>query len=222
MSHKFAQFVLAASLLTASSIPAAFAQAAAAPAGGTKIGIISMQDAVLASNEGQRDFEALGKKFEPKRTELKNLSDELESLKKQLDTQGTKLNEEARADLVKKIESKQKTLTRNSEDAQNEFQSQQNEAFQKILQKIGPVLDKYAKDNGLGVILDASRPWPEGQVLWANEAVNITKPIVDAYNTSSGVAAPATPAKPAAAKPAATKPAAPKAEAPKADPDPKK
>ncbi len=212
MSNKFAQFVLAASFLTVSSIPAAFAQAAAAaPAGGTKIGIISMQDAVLASNEGQRDFEALGKKFEPKRAELKSLADELDSMKKQLDTQGSKLNDDARADLVKKIESKQKTLTRSSEDAQNDFQAQQNEAFQKILQKIGPILDKYAKENGLGVILDASRPWPEGQVLWANDLVNITKPVVDAYNASSGVAAPAKPA--AAAKPAAVKPAAPKTEA---------
>jgi len=215
MSNKFAQFVLAASFLTASSIPAAFAQAAAPASGGTKIGIISMQDAVLASNEGQKEFEALGKKFEPKRTELKSLADELDSLKKQLDTQGTKLNDDARADLVKKIEAKQKTLTRSSEDAQNDFQAQQNESFQKILQKIGPILDKYAKDNGLGVILDASRPWPEGQVLWANETVNITKAVVDAYNTSSGVAAPATAAKPAAAKPAAPKPAAPKPEAPK-------
>ena len=208
MSNKFAQFVLAASFLAVSSIPAAFAQAAAAaaPAGGTKIGIISMQDAVLASNEGQRDFEALGKKFEPKRAELKSLADDLDSMKKQLDTQGPKLNDDARADLVKKIESKQKTLTRSSEDAQNDFQAQQNEAFQKILQKIGPILDKYAKENGLGVILDASRPWPEGQVLWANDVVNITKPVVDAYNASSGVPATAKPA--AAAKPAAPAPKA--------------
>ena len=212
MSNKFAQFVLAASFLTVSSIPAVFAQAAVAPASGsTKIGIISMQDAVLASNEGQKEFEALGKKFEPKRTELKSLADELDSMKKQLDAQGPKLNDDARADLVKKIEAKQKTLTRSSEDAQNDFQAQQNEAFQKILQKIGPILDKYAKENGLGVILDASRPWPEGQVLWANDTVNITKPVVDAYNASSGVAAPAKPA--AAAKPAAVKPAAPKTEA---------
>jgi outer membrane protein len=211
MSNKFAQFVLAASFLASASIPAAFAQAAPPAAGPARIGIISMQDAVLASNEGQKEFAALGAKFEPKRTEIKSLADELESLKKQLDTQGTKLNDDARADLVKKIEAKQKTLTRSSEDAQNDFQAQQNETFQKILQKMGPVLDKYAKENGLGVILDASRPWPEGQVLWANDSVNITKPVVDAYNTASGVAAPATPAaKPAAAKPAAPKPVAPK------------
>ena len=187
-----------------------FAQAlapAAAPAAGTRVGIISIQDAILATNEGQRDFEALGKKFEPRRTDLKSLNDEIDSFKKQLSTQGDKMNDDARNTLVKSIEQKQKSLTRSSEDAQNEFQSQQNEIAQRILQKMGPVIDKYAKENGFGLILDASRPWPEGQVLWANETVNITKGIIDGYNAASGVAAPSTPApKPAAPKPAAPKP----------------
>jgi outer membrane protein len=212
MSNKLARLLLATALF---SLPAlaqtnAAAPAATAPAGGTKIGIITIQDAIVATNEGQRDFEALAKKFEPKRTELKNLNDEVESLKKQLNTQDKTLSEDARASLVKSIESKTKTLQRNQEDAQNEFQQQQAEIAQRILQKMGPVIDKYAKDNGLGLIIDASNPWPQGQVLWANESVNITKAIVDGYNTISGVAAPA-PSAPSAAKPAAPKPAAPKA-----------
>ncbi len=179
-------------------------------AAGTKVGIINMQAAIVNTNEGQRDFEALAKKFEPKRTELKNLSDDLESLKKQLDTQGSKLNDDARADLVKKIEAKQKTLTRSSEDAQSEFQAQQNELGAKIVQKMGPVIGKYAKDNSLGLILDASRVWPEGELVWANvDSVDLTKGVVDAYNAQSDVPAPATP-KAVTPKPAAPKPAAPK------------
>ena len=203
MSKKFALLLLLAAG-TLSSM--ALGQAAA----GTKVGIINMQAAIVNTNEGQRDFEALAKKFEPKRTELKNLSDDLESLKKQLDTQGSKLNDDARADLVKKIEAKQKTLTRSSEDAQSEFQAQQNELGAKIVQKMGPVIGKYAKDNSLGLILDASRVWPEGELVWANvDSVDLTKGVVDAYNAQSDVPAPATP-KAVTPKPAAPKPAAPK------------
>jgi outer membrane protein len=206
MSNKFAPLLLATTLLSA----AAFGQAASA-AGGTKIGIINMQTAIIATNEGQRDFEALGKKFEPKRTELKGLNDELDSLKKQLDTQGPKLNDDARADLVKKIETKQKALTRDSEDAQNDFQTQQSELARKIVEKMFPVIQKYAKDNNLGVILDATRVWPEGELVWAGESVDATKGVVDAYNAQSDVPAPTTPKPTAAApKPAAPKPAAPK------------
>ena len=184
---------------------AALAQAAPAAPSGTKVGIINMQTAIVATNEGQRDFEALAKKFEPKRTELKGISDDLDSMKKQLDTQGSKLNDETRSDLVKKIEAKQKTLTRASEDAQSELQAQQNEIAQKIVQKMGPVIGKYAKENSLGMILDATRAWPDGELIWANDTVDLTKAIVDAYNAQSDVPPPAKPAA-AAPKPAATAP----------------
>ena len=213
MSKIFERMLPAAILLSTLAVSTMMlgqdaAAATGTASGGTKVGIINMQTAIVATNEGQRDFDALAKKFEPKRTELKNLSDELDSLKKQLDTQGPKLNDDARADLVKKIEAKQKTLTRNSEDAQSELQAQQNEIAQKIVQKMGPVIGKYAKDNSLGMILDATRAWPEGELIWANDTVDLTKPIVDAYNAQSDVPPPA---KPAAAKPAAPKPAAPAA-----------
>jgi Skp family chaperone for outer membrane proteins len=102
MSKLFSPLFLAALMLPA----AALAQAAPAAPSGTKVGIINMQTAIVATNEGQRDFEALAKKFEPKRTELKGISDDLDSMKKQLDTQGSKLNDETRSDLVKKIEAK--------------------------------------------------------------------------------------------------------------------
>jgi outer membrane protein len=183
---------------------AASAPTAPAPAAGpTKVGVISLQDAILATNEGQKEFEALGKKFEPKRNELKSLNDEIDGLKKQLDAQGSKMNEEARAGLVRQIEAKQKTLSRNQEDAQNDFVGQQNEIAQKILQKLGPVIDKYAKDNGLGLIIDISKPWPDGPVLWAGPSVDITKTIVDLFNAQAGV-----PAAPSATRPsgAATRP----------------
>jgi outer membrane protein len=64
------------------------------------------------------------------------------------------------------------------------------------------------------MILDTSQQWPRGPVLWNGPAVDITQPVVEAYNAQSGVAAPAAgtapakPAKPAGAKPPATKPPA--------------
>jgi outer membrane protein len=208
---------------SAAANPAA-APASAAPAtaagSGTKIGTISMEQAIFATNEGRRDFEALSKKLEPKQNELKGQNDEIESLKKQLNTQGDKLNEDARANLVKQIETKQKTLDRQLQDAREDAQNQQNEIAQRILQKLGPVLIKYATDNGFGMIVDTSQPWPQSPVVWWGESVDVTKPVVDVYNAQSGVAPPAStaPAKPAgAAKPAGTgvKPAVKPTEPPK-------
>jgi outer membrane protein len=173
---------------------------ATAAATGAKVGTINIEGAIFASNEGQRDFEALNKKLEPKQTELKNLNDEVESLKKQLNTQGDKLTEDARANLVKQIEQKQKSLERSVQDARDDAQNQQNEIAQRILQKMAPIIVKYATDQGFGLIMDTSNPWPQGPVLWAGPSVDITKAVIDTYNMQSGVPAPAKPA----SKPAAT------------------
>jgi len=188
---------------------------------GTKLGTININQAIFASNEGQRDFEALSKKLEPKETELKSLNDEVESLKKQLNTQGDKLNEQAHATLVKQIEQKQKSLERSVQDARDDAQNQQQEIASRILQKMAPIIVKYAGDNGFGVIMDTSNAWPNGPVLWAGPAVDITKPVVDAYNVQSGVPAPPPPA--GGAKPAApgTKPVIPPAKPSTTTPPPK-
>jgi len=187
------------------------APATVAPTGSVKVGIIDIQQAIIGTNEGARDFEALQKKFEPKRNELAGQNTEIDNLKKQLNTQGDKMNEEARANLVKSIETKQKSLQRSAEDAQNDYQQQQNEIAQRILQKMAPVIDKFAKSSGYGLLFDSSNPWPQGPLLWATAGVDLTKTIVDAYNAQSGVAAPPKPAGATGAsntKPAGTTPAA--------------
>jgi outer membrane protein len=199
----------------ASSLPSAPSTTTGASTG-TKVGTININEAIFGSNEGRRDIETLSKKFEPKQGELKNQNDELESLKKQLTTQEGKLNDDALATLKKQIESKQKLFDRAVQDAQEDFGNQQQEIASRVLQKMAPMIVKYSQDNGFGIIVDTSKPWPQSNVLWWGEAVDITKAVVDAYNVQSGVPAPATTgaAKPAAPRPTAgagpAKPAAPK------------
>jgi len=193
--------------------PAASATTTQMVGAGTKVGTINIEQAVVGSNEGQRDFEALRKKLEPKQNELKSQNDELEGLQKQLQTQGDKLNADARATLVKQIETKKKSFDRAVQDAQEDAQNQQKEIFQRILQKMAPSIVKYAQESGLSMIVDISNPWPQSPILWANEAVDITKPVVDLYNAQSGVPAPvptgAGAGKAPAPKPAGTAPAKP-------------
>jgi outer membrane protein len=219
MTSKFTRVLLAMAFVISVAALAQTGSAAATPAGaapasapavtgtGTKVGTISMEQAIFATNEGRRDFEALSKKLEPKQNELKGQNDEIDALKKQLNAQEGKLNDDARANLVKQIETKQKSLDRALQDAREDAQNQQNEIAQRIIQKLGPVLIKYAAENGFGVIMDTSQPWPQSPVVWWGEAVDVTKPVVDIYNAQSGVPAPATTGA-AAPKPVGTKPAA--------------
>jgi outer membrane protein len=206
-------------LPSAPSAPAASAPNTIATGTGTKIGTINIEQAVIGTNEGQRDFEALRKKLEPKQNELKGQNDELENLQKQLQTQGDKLNEDARATLVKQIETKKKSFDRSVQDAQEDAQNQQKEIFQRILQKMAPVIVKHAQEGGFAMIVDTSNPWPQSPILWYGEGGDITRAVVDLYNTQSGVPAPTgagapAPAKPASARPTTPKPAAPKPTSP--------
>lgn len=212
-------FSLAAFAQTATPAPAAAAPAGATASGPGKIGIVNIRGAIVSTNEGQRDFQALQTKFSPKRNELETLNREVEDLKNQLSKTGDKLNEDARNNLLRQIDTKQKSLNRALEDAQNEFGAQENEIANRIAQKLAEVLDKYAKQNGYALIFDTSGQ--SSPVIWADvNSVDVTQALVDAYNAATGVSAPPktpgtaaapapkpAPAKPAPAKPAPAKPA---------------
>jgi len=215
-----ALFVISAIAQTSTAAPVGASTAAgASPVAtgpGTKIGTINIEQAIVQTNEGHRDFEDLAKKLEPKRTQLTSQSDELEALKKQLTTQGDKLSPEALETLRKQIESKQKSLERSGQDYQEDVGNQQNDIAQKILQKMAPMIVKYAQENAFGMIVDTSKPWPQSPVLWYDgEKIDVTKPVVDAYNAQSTVPPPAAGSPKPATKPGTGAASPPKAPTPK-------
>jgi len=173
------------------TLVAAFAGCACAQnAAPTKVGIIDIQRAVMSTNEGKRDLEALNKKYEPRQAGLQKQRTELQELGKQFGT-SDKMTDEARAGLVKNLEQKQITLRHDAESAQIDYQAEQREIVSRILKKMAPVVDKYAKDNGYTMIFDAQF-WPQGPVLWANAAAaDVTGAIVNAYNAQVAAVAPA-------------------------------
>ena len=185
---------------------------ASAPAAAPKVAVIEFQAAVTSTNEFQRDFGDLQKKFEPQRSQLKSLGDEVDSLTKQLQAQADKLSDAERASKAKAIDDKKKQAQRIADDAQNDYQSAMQETFGKVAGKVDELLLSYAKEQGFTLVIDATEQQQQPPtVLYAAPSSNITKAIVDAYNVKSGVPAPP----PSAPAPAATspKPAAPKAPA---------
>ena len=183
----------------------AFAQGAAAspaaPAASTgpvptKIGVVNIQQAIGECAEGKKELDALQQKFTPKQNELKGLNDEVENLKKQYQAQADKLSDEEKSSRAKAIDSKQKALQRNYEDAQAEFQQAEQDVINRIGTKMLAVLEKYSSANGFAVVLDVSNP-QTSPVLYATQGTVITKELVDAYNAENAAGATA-PAKPAA------------------------
>jgi outer membrane protein len=194
--------VIVATLATGLVLNAS-AQTAVSPVPAAKVAVIAFQAAVAQTNEGQRNIADLQTKFEPKRQQLKALSDEIETLTKQLQTQGSTLSEAEQASRARTLDSKKKEFDRANEDAQADFQQQMQDVFNGVAAKVYDVMQAYAQSKGYTVVLDISQQ--ESPVLFAGEQLNITKDVIDAYNVKSGIPAPAAaaPAVPDAPKPAA-------------------
>lgn len=206
--------VLAAALIAGLTVTSAAQTSAPLTTDGpAKIAVIAFQTAVTQTNEFQRNYADLQKKFEPKRQELKTLSDQIDGLKKQLQTQGDTLNDQERESRAKTINDKEKLLQRDQEDDQNDFQQDIQDTFNGVASKVGDVLISFAQQQGFTLVLDGGNQQAQ-LVLYANPGTDITKTIIDAYNVKSGV--PVQPAQPAAAAPRTTtpRPTAPHAPAP--------
>lgn len=198
-----------ASLLASGLVLSAAAQsqtaAAAAPAPTTtKIAVIAFQAAVAQTNEGQRNFADLQKKYQPKENQLKAQNDEIDTLTKQLQSQGASLSEAARATQARTIDEKKKKLERDAEDLRNEGGQEAQEMYGTLASKVYDVLSSYAQQNGYTLVLDVSQQ--QNPILFALPSTDISKAVVEAYNQKSGVPAP--PAGAAGAGATAPRPAA--------------
>lgn len=175
-----------------SATPAATHEAA--PAGPARVAVIEFQAAVAQTNEFQRDFADLQKKYEPKRQQLKSLSDEIDTLTKQLQAQGAQLSDTERESRARTIDDKKKQLDRDTQDAQSDFQSDMQDLVNRVAAKVGATMQEYAQKHGYTLVLDASEQQQQAPtVLYAAQSSDITKAVIDAYNEKSGIPAPPAP-----------------------------
>jgi len=167
-----------------------------------RIALIMFTEAVYETNEGQQAVNELQKKYQPQKDKLDALATEVETLKKQLQAAPATLPEADKAAKEKVIETKDTAYQHEAEDAQNAYQADLNEALGKVAQKFDVVMKKYVSDNGYTLLINAGDQ--ASPVMWAATQPNadITLAVIDAYNKSSGVAAPSPSAAAARPKPA--------------------
>ena len=144
--------------LASGFVLSAAAQTPAAPAtaGPAKIAVIAFQVAVAQTNEGQRNFADLQKKYDPKRQQLKTLSDEIDNLTKQLQAQAATLTPAEQQSKAAVIDNKKKQLDRDSQDASNDFQQEMQDVYNTLASKVYDVMQSYAELHGYTLVLDVS------------------------------------------------------------------
>ena len=73
------------------------------------------------------------------------------------------------------------------EDAQADLEADQQKLLQQLGQKILAVIEKYARDNGITMVVDVSSP--QTPVLYASPSIDITKEIIELYDKNAARAA---------------------------------
>jgi outer membrane protein len=173
-----------------------------------KYAVLNVVRAIAESSEGKQANEDYQIKLEAKRDELAKKQKEIQDLQQQLQSQAKTLNDESRYALTKSINTKNTELQRAQEDAEKEFAAMRNGIFNRIGNKLSPVVQQYAKEYSFALILDSSSQ--ASPIVYSDAAVEITDDIIkrfDASQVSSSVPGPPN------EKPAATPASAPAAPA---------
>jgi outer membrane protein len=158
--------------------------------GTAKIAWMNLEQAVLTTDEGKNMVAEIQKYVETKNTENNNLRKELDTLRNQLEIQGSKLTDEARTELEEQIESKDTGLQRFQQDTQKDIENRRLKMTNYLARRMQPIIETIAKGKGLSAILifNSSRD------AYVDPSLNVTDEIVKAYNQANGAGAKAAPA----------------------------
>ena len=203
---------LSAAFAAASLAGAATIGAQSAPAAGstatTKVGVLNVRQAIVATAEGKQASNELQGQFTARQTELENMNKQINDIRQRLQANADKLSPEEGARLQRQGETLAKQLQRKQEDYQEDVNAAQQEVIDRIGRKMMDVLDRYARENAYTAIFDSSA---QGAPIYASNGVDVTADIIKLYDQAYPAKA-TTAAKPAATapKPAATPATSPK------------
>ncbi len=197
-------------LLAAASARAQSANAtpsAAAPAP-SKIGVLNVRQAIVATAEGRQASAELQSQFAPRNNELENMRKTIEELQKRLRDGDRTLSEDEKGRLTRQGELLARQFQRKQDDLQEELNAAQGDVFERIGRKMVDVLDRYSRENGYSVVFDTSAQ--NSPVIYGSSQIELTQDIIRLYDQANPVkGAPASVAPstaPAARPPASSQP----------------
>jgi Skp family chaperone for outer membrane proteins len=163
-----------------SAVLAAAAMAQTAPAG--KTAVLQVQNGILNTREGHQTFSDLDAKFATRKAELEKKQTEIAELQAQFRKGSATMSEEAQRTMAREIERKTKALNYEADAAQSEYEQEQADTMQALARKFHAVVDKYARDKELAIVVDVNSP--QTPAFWWANALDITNDVVRAYDAA--------------------------------------
>ncbi len=166
----------------------------------TKIAIISVQTAILNTQEGKKASAEMQTKFNPRQEALKKMQADIQAMQDQMKKGSATMSDDAKNKLARDIDSKTKTFQRDADELNADIEQENGRLMQDLGTKMQAVWEQYLPQNGYALLIDVSSQ--QTPVMWASSSVDITREIINLYDQAHPVAAGAAPAA-AAPKPSA-------------------
>ena len=141
--------------------------------------VIDVDQLVQNSAAGKESMARLKKVQDEKVAARKKLTDELDGLQKQLETQRATLAESKIADLQKQIEDRGIALRRFDDDAQQQLEEAKRKELGALEKQIMPIIQELGREMKLQLIFNKF----QSGLVYADESLDITDQVLKRFNT---------------------------------------
>jgi outer membrane protein len=143
------------------------------------VAVIDVNVLVQESAAGKEAMGRLKKAQDEKVTQRKRLTDEVEGLQKQLETQRATLSDAKIQELQKQIEDRGIALKRFDDDAQQQLDEARKKELDALEKQIMPIIQEVGRESKFQLIFNKF----QSGLVYADEATDITDQVLRRFNT---------------------------------------
>lgn len=141
-----------------------------------KVGVVNLQKALQDTAEIKQAEADLKARFGPRQDEIAAMEKEIAKLNQEAEANQTKYNEQTMAELVARLQTRQRQYQRNSQQLQEEVNRERQDILSRVGQRFSEVVKKVAEEKGLDLVAD------QNNLLFAKPALDISAEVTAAYD----------------------------------------
>lgn len=144
-----------------------------------KVGVVDIRRVINESQAGKAAYEKFRGQIKKVEGELLREKQEVERLKGDFEKKSALMSEEDRRNLEKEIQKRERGYILSGRDSEQELAQREREMTEAVLTDIRKIVNEVGKAEKFSLILERS------QVPYSDEAIDVTKKVIDLYNSRS-------------------------------------
>jgi len=156
---------------------------------GAKLAWVDLQRVANESKEGQASTSKVQALNTKKVNELNEKNKTLQAQQQKLQTGGSVLSDEARAQLERDINKLQREIQNYTQEAQEEVQELQQSLQTEFTRRLIPIVNQVGTEKGLHMILSRA----DAGIVWGHPGLDITNDVIKRFDAAAGSAGPSKP-----------------------------